>query len=294
MDGIAVATREEIQGEADRTIRTIGGMVREQIIYPLEMSLPPDPDTKASFQALSEYMEALNRDIEQWEADHMGIVWYSTLEDKGQAMEELTASLRDRLSGLPGLLRAEKRKIDEQREQLTSRTAVLEEDISEIEGNLDDLEREMQQILPGWLRGIVGISDMIQIFPALLLILTLYIFWLAVSLTRHYTLAAGEIDLTPEDKRNPSNSSIWTLIYRGRIGTLLTVSGYLVFTIIIWGGFEWGHRLLNSWITESNSGWYGKLVGTDGFLWSGRLVLGICLIFIVFRRTLFEKNIRVA
>lgn len=286
-DRTRVASREEIQGEADKTIRTIGGMVTERIIHPLEGSLPPDPDIKEAFQAFSEYLTTLNRDIEQWETEHVGMVWYSTIDDKSEAMDELTVSLRDRLRDLPGLLQEEQRKIDEQREKLTIHTAALEEEISEIESNLDDLEREMQQILPGWLRGIVGISEMIQIFPALLLVLTLYVFWLAISLTRHYNIVAGEISLTPEDKRDPSTSSTWTLTNRGKIGTLITVAGYLAFTIIMWSGFEWGHRLLNSWITDDNSAWYGSLVGTDGFLWFGRLMLGICLVFIVFRKTIF-------
>ncbi len=288
-DRTRIASRDQIQAEADKTICTIGGMVRERIINPLEGSLPPDQEIQAAFQALSEYMVTLNRDIEQWETEHVGRVWYSTISEKGEAMDELTVSLRDRLRNLPGLLHEEQRKIDGQRKDLTTRTAALEEGISEIQSNLDDLEREMQQILPGWLRGIVEISEMIQIFPALLLVLTLYVFWLAISLTRHYNLVVDEINLTPEDKKDPSTSSTWTLTNRGQIGTLITVTAYLVFTVIMWGGFEWGHRLLNSWITDDNCVWYGSLVGMDGFLWFGRLMLGICLIFIVFRKTLFEK-----
>jgi len=280
---------EEMQAEADKTIRTIGGMVRERIIGPLEESLPRDLEIRATFQVLSGKIETLNGDIEQWEADHIGIVWYPTIQEKTRAMIELTESLRERMKDLPDLLRAEKEKIDEQRDDLTIRTVALEKDIDEKKKNLDDLEKQMQQILPGWLRGIVGISEMIQIFPAFLLVLTLYIFWLAISLTRHYNLVVGKIDLTQEDKKDPSLSSTWTLTNRGQVGTLITVTAYLIFTILMWVFFEWGYRLLNTWMIDDNGAWYGKMVGSDGFLWFGRMILVLCLVLIVFRKTLFER-----
>ncbi len=283
------ASSEEIQDEADKTIRMIGGMVRQQITGPLERSLPQDPDARAPFQVLSEKIVTLNRGIKKWEDNHIGAVWYRTIDEKGEAIDELTESLRERMKDLPDLLQAEQVKINEQRNDLTTRTVALERDIDEKKKNLDDLEKQMQQILPGWLRGIMGISEMIQIFPALLLVLTLYIFWLAISLTRHYNLVAGEVDLTKEDKRDPSTSSTWTLTNRGQVGTLITVTAYLIFTILMWGFFEWGYKLLNMWMTDDNCAWYGKMVASDGFLWLGRIILVLCLILIVFRKTLFEK-----
>jgi hypothetical protein len=280
---------EEIQAEADKTIRTIGGMIRERIIGPLEESLPRGLEIREAFQVLSGKIETLNGDIEQWEADHIGNVWYQTILEKIGASDELKENLRERMRDLPGLLQAEQEKIDEQRDDLTIRTVALEKDIDEKKKNLDDLERQMQQILPGWLRGIVGISEMIQIFPAFLLVLTLYIFWLAISLTRHYNLVVGKIDLTQEDKKDPSTSSTWTLTNRGQVGTLITVTVYLIFTILMWGFFEWGYKLLNTWMTDDNCAWYGKMVGSDGFLWFSRMILVACLVLIVFRKTLFER-----
>ncbi len=285
-------SREENQAEANKTIRTIGGMVQERIIGPLEESLPRDPEFRATFQDLSGKIVTLNRDIEQWEADHIGIVWYRTITDKGMAMNELTVSLRQRMKDLPDLLHAEQKKINEQRDDLISHTISLEKNIDEKENNLGDLERQMQQILPGWLKEIVGIREMIQIFPALLLVLTLYIFWLAISLTRHYNHVAGEINLSQEDKKDLSTSSIWTLTNRGQVGTMITVTAYLIFTSLMWGFLEWGYRLLNTWMTSNNHAWYGKMFSSDGFLWFSRMILGLCLIFIVFRKTFFEELLK--
>ena len=288
-DRISPPSRGEIQAEADKAVMAIGGMVREQIIDPLEESLPRDSDLRVYFQPLSDYMTDLNRDIKQWESERIGNVWYGTISGKNEAVAMLTDNLSDWLRALPQLLQQEHAKIDGQRRELEIRTTSIETEIEKRQSNLGDLESQMQQILPGWLRGIVGIREMIQIFPALLLALTLYIFWLAISLTRHFNLVAGEVDLSKEDKKDPSTSSTWTLTNRGQVGTLITVTAYMFFTIIMWGGFEWGYRLLNSWLTDNNSIWYGALVRTNGFLWFGRIMLSFCLIFIVFRKTIFEE-----
>lgn len=289
LDRTRIATQKEIQAKADKTIYKIGDMVRDRIIGPLAGSLPQNPKIRAEFRALSNKIDSLKEKIKGWESSHIGVVWYQTLTDKGEAMDELTLSLRNQIREVPALLQTEQEKIEAQRNELTTIMVELEKGIEGKEKQLEDLEKQMQQILPGWLRGIVRINEMIQIFPALLLILTLYVFWLAISLTRHYNFVAREVNLKKDDKKDPSTSSIWTLTNRGQVGTMITVTSYLIFTILMWVFFEWGHRLLVLWMTPENCTWYGKIICSDGFLWFGRIILTLCFILIVCRKTFFDQ-----
>ena len=148
----------------------------------------------------------------------------------------------------------------------------------------------MQKILPGWLRDILDVEDMMQIFPLILLILIGYVFYLGINISRHYAFIAANMNFSADEKKDLSVCSLWTITDRGRIGIVLTAGAYVAFTLVIWGFFEWGCFLLNRWLlTTENINWYSTLMSRGEFLWFGRFVFLSIIGLVAIRPGFFKK-----
>lgn len=110
----------------------------------------------------------------------------------------------------------------------------------------------MQQIIPEWLRGLMSVEQMVQLYPLIMIGLVLYIVGNGLSLTRHYLVIANERNWSIEDASDPAYSSLWTLSYRGLAATLLTVLTYLGLIIAFWFFYEQGSDLYQRWRTAGN------------------------------------------
>jgi hypothetical protein len=271
----------EYQKAANVTIRTIAEQVRDEIVRPLEESLHRSPQARQALTELSRGLVTLRADMDNWEQDHLGKRWYETFFMKDREMRELTYSLESKIDVISTLIRADQSKIDTKRQGLAKLANALKYDIRRREGVLDELEREMEKILPGWLRGILSIDQMIQLFPFILLGMLVYVTGNALSLTRHHHFVLEGIGISQAERRDPSISSVWTVTPRGRLGTALTLITYVSFALAIWFFFEWGCLLLGKWLTANNEvAWVPIVGGVLTLRWVGRSLFVILLFLI--------------
>lgn len=282
----------EYQEAADATIRTITEQVRDKIIQPLEESLRRSSQAREALPELSRGLDTYRVGMDEWEQEHLGKRWYKTLFGKDLEMRELTRSLKSRHDVISALIRSEQSKINTKREELAKLANTLEYDIREKDSMLDKLEQEMQKILPDWLRGILSIEEMIQLFPLILLGLIVYAMGTARSLTRHHKFVVESIGLSEADRKDLSSSSVWTLTYRGRLGTALTLMTYLSFALAIWFLFEWGSILLGKWLTTNEQiAWVPSNIGFKTIEWIGRSLFVAAVTFIILSPLYLKKKI---
>ena len=136
----------------------------------------------------------------------------------------------------------------------------------------------MKKILPNWIGGIITVKQM-MLYPFLIIGIVIYTVFIAYELSRHYRVMVSGLNITDASGSDTILSSPWTLIYRGRIGTIKTVTIYIVFVIGMWYFYENGFVIFKEWqTTEAN-----RLLNDAGLnitLWTGRLILLTLLIAI--------------
>ncbi len=258
----------------------------------MEKSLDRSPQAREALPELSQGLGTLRVDMDKWEQDHLGERWYETFFMKDREMRELTDSLQNRLDGISALIRSEQSKINTKREQLAKRANDLEYDIQEKRSVLGKLELEMQKILPEWLRGILSIEQMIQLFPLILLGLIVFVMGTARSLTRHHEFVVESIGLSEAEQSDPSASSIWTLRHKKRVGMALTLMTYLFFTLMIWFFFEWGCQLLDQWLLANDGvSWAPSSGGFRIMRWIGRFLFLAAVSFIILNPFYRKKKV---
>jgi len=279
-------SREEYQAAADNTIRTISAQVREMILQPLEGFVQQNKLTRDAMPKLSEGIDRLRLEMERWEEGHVGKRWYNTFFAKDREMRELTYSLGYMLTDISDITRSALSNATSKQETLTLDMVRFDQEIKDREKERDGLNEEMQKLLPEWLRGILSIEQMIQLFPIIVMGLVACITAMSLMLTHHFERAAVIMGLEKEQRMDPVSSSIWTLTYRRLYGTMVTTLTYLLFTVVMWYFFEWGLALLETWLAHSGDGeWISYPVGAHTIRWIGRLVFLSAVLLVILTPT---------
>ena len=253
------------------------------VISPLEKALPADQESSG----LAVGIATLRTDIEQWKHDQMGKVWYSTINEKDAKLHELDTSLHVKLAKISTLLQKAQDRIKTARDGLSKKMVEIKEDINQRAKELKGLEKDMKQIVPEWLSWLVEVKQMIQLFPLLFPLVAIYVLVIAVRLSVHYQFVVHGLSLSPNDLQDFSVSSIWTFIYRGLFGVVLTTGLYLIIIGVCWILFEHGAGLLIAWLdTEPDEAWFNGGSDITTLLWAGRSIfIGLIgFIFIQFYR----------
>ncbi|MDW7680643.1 MAG: hypothetical protein SCK70_08760 [bacterium] len=266
-------SRQEYQDTANTTIRKITKKVDEVVVSPLERSMASNPLVRQELRQVEDRLEILKGHLKEWRQQNLGKDWYVTLAGKDRTMDELTETLNGDIQQFSKVLSQEQSNISEIIETQERKAEELQIDIEDKQQWLDQLNSDMQKILPGWLQNLLGVDEMIQIFPMVLLALALYVFLLALSLARHYGYVARKVNLTAEDRRDLAASSLWTLTDRGRTGNLITIAVFMMFFTAMWLFYEWGFLLFHRWlITTDQVMWYTRVLGSKAIIWVGRLI----------------------
>lgn len=276
-------TEEEYQNAADSAIKQIAEQVGRMVISPLEKALPADQESSG----LAVGIATLRTDIEQWKHDQMGKVWYRTIHEKDAKLHELDTSLHVKLAKISPLLQKAQDRIKTARDGLSKKMVEIKEDINQRAKELKGLEKDMKQIVPEWLSWLVEVKQMIQLFPLLFPLVAIYVLVIAVRLSVHYQFVVHGLSLSPNDLQDFSVSSIWTFIYRGLFGVVLTTGLYLIIIGVCWILFEQGAGLLIAWLdTEPDEAWFNGGSDITTLLWAGRSIfIGLIgFIFIQFYR----------
>jgi hypothetical protein len=287
---------ERYQKEADNTVRAIGAQVNDTVVKPLNQFLIDFPLAGDLMPELFAELNTLPQSIEAWIQQNLGKRWYRTLDSKRARVESLTRSLQDNLDAIYSKIQVERPNLARKRAVLSEKIIRLENDpeIKEKEKSLKELETKMEKILPEWIRGMISVQQMIQLYPFIILGLVIYVLVITLSLTMHYHSMAQGWGFTQAAETDPIFSSIWTLTYRGRFGTIFTIVTYLAFVATMWLLFEMGVEIFAKWLRTEGVGFL-NVTTLQVICWLGRCILAIiaCLIVVqpFYRRNRFPADV---
>ena len=261
------ASWNEYQAEADATIGSVAVLVNRTVIDPLQDFLADSAASENLLPELAGELRTLPNAVTTWVNENKGKRWYRTIEMKAAQIDLLSNTLGNKLTSVS-------RAIDREKPNLLTRQEHLQTAIEELKSNPDfrdkkerlkELQAQMEKILPEWLR-MISVEQMVQIFPFIVVLLAAYALSLALGAAFHFRLLAHQLNL--EEASDPSLSSLWTLTYRGRSATLLTVGVYTIFVLAMWFFFESGAGILAKWL-KTGDAWF---MNTDTF----RIISWLC------------------
>lgn len=277
-------TREQYQQTADNTINTITEGLHDNVLSPLQQSVESLADESARPQQLIQEINSLNQFIDDWKKNYTGKNWYRTIGRKDETMYRLTEDINQRLRQFSRVIKNELNVIEQKKTVVDKELGKLNAKIDAESDKLKELDKQLQKILPEWLRGFIKIEQVIQLLPAALLFAVTFVIFLGLSLTRHYRIYIDNQKIGSEITRDPGMSSVWTLIFRGFTGTLLTVAAYSLFIVFNWLIFERTMALFLDWlIIDPSHAWLSSLAFWEAFVWIGRAGFALLLVFFITR-----------
>ncbi len=276
------ASVKEYQAMADETVEAIAEDLREAIL-PLDMALKSNPDLKKILPGINAKREKLSVSIDTWEADTLGKVWYGTKRDKAETVSVVNNSVESRVAGMGADVESGVKRlsasIQEDEDELQGQLNRMRQQVLEKEAELDELEEKMRSALPSWVRDHIGIEHMVQGFPLIMFGIAMYLLFSGIFLTRHHQEVARARSWSTEEQQDPLYSSPWTLIYRGPIGTTITVSLYAGVLALSWIFVKEGGDILFKWLATGHepavseslyrpvrNGMFAALLGALGYV----------------------------
>jgi hypothetical protein len=274
------ASWNEYQAEADATIKSVAALVSRTVIEPLDDFFADSPTSKILIPELAQELRTLPNTVTTWVNENKGKRWYRTIEMKEAQINSLTNTLGNKLNSVSKTIDREKPNLIARQEHLKTSIEKLKSnpDFRDKKERLKELQSQMEKILPEWLRGMISVEQMVQIFPFIIVILAAYALSIALAVASHYRFLARELNFGEAGRSDPSFSSLWTLTYRGRSGTLLTVGVYTIFVLAMWFFFESGAGILAKWLKTRDT-WF---INTDTFpiiSWLCRMLLVVLITY---------------
>jgi len=274
------------QREADNTVKKIGEMVLELVGAPFENFLK-DKSFVKNLPELSEELTQLPDIVSDWTEENRGRRWYLTLSAKEATVQLLTADLERQVRNISREIKNAQPMIDSKKAILTNQIAQLVNQIAEEEQKLPEkMDAEMKKILPNWIGGIITGNQM-MLYPFIIVGIVIYTIFIAFELTRHYQYMIAGLKVSDEVGSDGALSSLWTLNYRGRTATIITISIYVGFILVMWRFYEHGYIVFNEW-QETETDRLFSDVGNSIVLWLGRFVFLFAALLVI--RKPFESS----
>lgn len=281
---------DQAQAEADKTIRNITGILRNDIAGPLEKVLTAHPEARTVLPEIGGKIDDLKNFTDKWEAEHIDKRWFRTLDEKNYEMERLTDELDTRMRKLSTTIFQTSEDLGKQIEKGTREIADLTNAISEANIQLNDI---LNRFFPDWINGIINVQQMTQVFPVILVALLLYLAWLVGSLSLHYANVARELHFEGDSGTDVAMSSIWTLADKGLRGKVFTLVIYCAIVAVVWFFFERGTIILRWWVSlPKDEPTILNPADVETVKWTGRIIFSVLVALLLFHRQLavFKKN----
>lgn len=280
---------DQYQAKADSTVKNIGKMVLDSVSTPFQRFLGEGFIADNSPSLLNS-LKGLPEVVGEWTNQYLGEFWYQTIGDKNETVEGLTAVLNAQLFTISREIDYANQMVKEQQRQLASRIEMLQQEINLEEKNLPEkLDAEMSKILPNWIGGIITFEQ-IMLYPFIIIGIVIYAMVLAFSLSRHYHFMIRGLQISDKTRGDAALSTLWTLTDRGAIGTLMTLTCYLGFIVIMWYFFEQGYVLFVESGLVENEQFSGDTMLTFG-LWTARFLF-VALLLLFIWRPFFKEQYR--
>lgn len=261
---------EDPQEFANATIGNIAEQIRNDIIAPLKSVHQKDLNAAEMFPELSIELDNLESFIYRWEIDHIDVNWYATIYRKDETMRELTRSINSKMRSFSALI---KRKLDIISKEIDNRNGQIKDIESRIDQANAYLKTVLDEFFPKWVKVILSLEQLIQLYSLILIVVLLYVFWLIIALSRHYSYIGEKIKINHQDKTDFSTSSIWTFGGKTQSAAILTYILYILFIISIWILFENGLSLLDGWLKVADTDKiFMNIAILQALKWIGRIV----------------------
>ncbi len=244
------------------------------------------------FEKLTDQMEGLETQLRNWTEENLGHnTWFQTLETKDSEINRITLTLDKWQREFQTSIGAIKQVIQAEKSKLLKQQKITRSEINNNEAEQKRLETELETILPNWLQGFIDIKEIFQLYPLALMGITGFLGFKANLLRHHFFVIRQGLIPRSLVEKDASASSVWTLIYRGPLGTAITGLTYLIIILLFWNLFETGTGLTEKWLTYNGEEAWPFIKEQPGFvLWLGRLFFLISLIGIVISLLLDWKN----
>lgn len=277
-------SKKQYQQEADDTITTITELLQQNVLNPLLMSVVGEKQENHDPDQLSREIQALDQFMFDWKQENVSKDWYRTIQGKDRTMNKLTEDLNHQLNVFSRVVKAELTAVNRAKLSVDNELTDLNSKITSEADKLKILDDELQKVLPEWLRGLVRIEHVIQLLPAILVGVAVFVIAVGVKLTRHYKIYSTGKNFPEEIMLDPGMSSTWTLIHRGFIGSIQTIVAYTLFILFTWFLFEKSMALLLLWLSiDPTSAWVSNVEFWSLFVWSSRVVFVLLMTFIFTR-----------
>jgi hypothetical protein len=120
------------------------------------------------------------------------------------------------------------------------------------QASVEKLSEKLDTVLPSWLGNLVSPPEMIQLFPAVILVLTLCLAFQAWKVRRIYRA----LDATAVEEKVPlgtvADASSWTLVARGAAPTGVTLLFFVGGTLLLWFLFEQGSAIAGRFTADED------------------------------------------
>ncbi|MGQ1785085.1 hypothetical protein [Saccharicrinis sp. GN24d3] len=257
MNRIGSVSRSQYQDKADSTIIAISTLVSETVTKPIQDFVTDSfVGNKFLSDKLHRELETLPSVVNTWKTENIGKYWYGTIHSKEAHVETLSQTLGDKLNNISSIIDEDKPILESKQKELVRRLEEItsKADYSELKQSLEDLRAKMDEILPQWFKGMISVEQMVYLYPFIIILLASYVLYTAIGLSSHFNILAKELNFYKNSTKDPSYTSLWTLTYRGKLSTLMTVCVYLLFLLVSWYFFESGIVILFKFISiEENS-----------------------------------------
>ena len=282
------------QEMADRAINNTVKAVKLHAINPVR-DIIEDKDYSGEntlFEKLTDQMEGLETQLRSWIEENLGHnTWFQTLETKNSEINRITRTLDKWQREFQTSIGAIKQVIQVDKSKLLSQQKIIRSEINNNEAEQKRLETELETILPNWLQGFIDIKEIFQLYPLALIGITGFLGFKANLLRHHFFVIRQGLIPKSLVESDASASSVWTLIYRGPLGTAITGLTYLIIILLFWNLFETGTALTEKWLTyNGEEAWPLIKEQSDIVLWMGRLFLLAGLLGIAISLLLDWKN----
>lgn len=249
--------KEQPQRMADVAIIRTMEAVQTHAVNPVQDLLKKYEGKTKYLEALPALAKILMNDFNIWGKKYIGNKnWYKSVSAKDNEMAKVTATLEKWQETFLKDLNSRKNTVKKEKENFLSQKDQAKSQINDIKKEQTRLEEKMESVFPEWMRGFVDIKEMFQCYPLALLGIICFLGFKANLLRQHYHVIREGLIPKSLVTKDPSASSVWTLIYRGPLGTLVTALTYLVVILFLWNLFEAGINLTATWMARpENNAW---------------------------------------
>lgn len=210
-------------------VTTVSSDLEKSIVSPLRAIIESHGPALSGDYAKA--LEHAQKDLMDWTDKHIhDTTWAKTIDGKNEAFSAL-----DRLFGkLDQTVESVENDLLELDEDLAATQERLEQELQDaknketgVDESIVHIDERMRTLLPSWLSDLITLDEFVQVFPVAGFAIGLWGFYAVRRVRGHYLVVRKFQRSEGIDITDPSLSSLWTLVYRGRGATMATLFAYI-------------------------------------------------------------------